>query len=262
MSVLEVKTMASLKPARPPKHAFHRYLLQHPAAGRWVTRSRYLYLTRLGRRPLRRYDALDRLDDDDYLVKTACYNRGRMLECRDRRSFRLIKLVSTVSGVERAGQTLFVGPRNEADLLNLYAFGFAWKGIRGLDLFSYSPKIDVGDMHHLPYSKGRFDITFSAWALTYSPTPQVAVNELIRVTRPGGVICVGCTYCPRTPEMRERTEGVRPVQYCTIAGIEELKVFFKHAEHEVLWQEQAPTWGGGDCDNLSLVIRLGSARET
>ncbi len=35
--------------------------------------------------------------------------------------------------------------------------------IRGLDLFSCSPRIDVGDMHDMRYADNSFDVIFLGW---------------------------------------------------------------------------------------------------
>ena len=39
------------------------------------------------------------------------------------------------------------------------------KNITALDLFSYTPKFDMGDMHKMPYNNNSFDIIISGWCL-------------------------------------------------------------------------------------------------
>jgi len=60
------------------------------------------------------------------------------------------------------------------------------KNIRGLDLISYSPWVDLGDMHAMPYEDDTWDITLVSMVLTYSENPRKVVDEVVRVTKSGG----------------------------------------------------------------------------
>ena len=91
-------------------------------------------------------------------------------------------------------KTLSIGPRSESELLLISAYGFSWNNIRGLDLFSYCPRIDVGDMHAMPYADNNFDVVFLGWVLSYSDEREKALNEIVRVLRSGGYICLGQGY--------------------------------------------------------------------
>lgn len=84
---------------------------------------------------------------------------------------------------------LSIGPRTEGEIFNLKALGF--QNVRGLDLISYSPLIDLGDMHNLPYKDNQFAIVIMGWVLTYSANRRKAALEAIRVVRDGGLIAVG-----------------------------------------------------------------------
>lgn len=54
-----------------------------------------------------------------------------------------------------------------------------------------------GRLESLPFENGRFDIVTCAWALETVPHPDVALGELCRVVRPGGVLCIA--FCAETP---------------------------------------------------------------
>ena len=49
----------------------------------------------------------------------------------------------------------------------------------------------------LPFEPGRFDIVTCAWALETVPCPEVALRELCRVVRHGGILCL--TFCAEMP---------------------------------------------------------------
>ena len=91
---------------------------------------------------------------------------------------------------------LSVGPRTEMELLSLVAQGFDPDKIRGLDLISYSPWIDIGDMHCMPYDDNTFDVVIAGWVLAYSDNPGCACQEMLRVSKDDCVIAIGSTYIP------------------------------------------------------------------
>lgn len=116
-----------------------------------------------------------------------------------RRTQRLLGPLSALDPVySHAGnlKVLSIGPRTEMELLHLMGIGFREENIRGLDLISTSPLIDVGDMHAMPYPDNSFDVVISGWVLTYSKTPGKAIQEIVRVCKPGGLIAIGTTYAP------------------------------------------------------------------
>ena len=47
---------------------------------------------------------------------------------------------------------------------------------------------DVGDAEELPYKDGEFDAVVSQFGHMFAPRPDVAVREMLRVLKPGGVI--------------------------------------------------------------------------
>ncbi len=49
----------------------------------------------------------------------------------------------------------------------------------------------------IPFKDGEFDIVTCAWALETVSSPEVALGELCRIVRPGGVLCVA--FCADTP---------------------------------------------------------------
>ena len=49
-------------------------------------------------------------------------------------------------------KVLSIWPRSEGEIFNIFAHGFELNNITGLDLFSYSPYIKLGDMHNLKFN--------------------------------------------------------------------------------------------------------------
>lgn len=109
--------------------------------------------------------------------------------------------VEYVASNRREMKTLSVGPRSEGELLLIAAHGFKWRNIKGVDLFSYTPRIDVADMHELPYSDSSFDIVFSGWTLGYSDDRARALSEMVRVLRPGGFVAFGQGFSSEPTEL-------------------------------------------------------------
>lgn len=123
------------------------------------------------------------------------------------RTNRLIRPLSAIDRVFfRAPdlKVLSIGPRTEMELLNLVGHGFSPDNIRGLDLFSTSPWIDVGNMHSMPYPDNSFDVVIAGWVLVYSSDPDLACREMLRVANDKCIIAIGAT---RWTEQKWRAEG-------------------------------------------------------
>jgi hypothetical protein len=144
---------------------------------------------------------------------TVAHNRRAMADLAVERSLTLIRPLMAVDRVLHSldqAQVLSVGPRTEGELLNLWAHGVRWNQMRGLDLISYSPRVDLGDMHHMPYPENRWDIILLGWVLAYSNDPARAAREVVRIAKPGAVIAVGIEYSPRSNEQIREEVGYNP----------------------------------------------------
>lgn len=100
---------------------------------------------------------------------------------------------------------LIVGPRTEDDIIWAKAIGF--EDVRGLDLFSYSPWIDIGDAHKTDYSNDTFDAVLLSWVLPYTKTPDVMIKEIKRITKNEGFLVVGWHWVSDNNVLRD--DGVR-----------------------------------------------------
>jgi SAM-dependent methyltransferase len=125
-------------------------------------------------------------------------------------------------------RVLIVGPRTEDDLFLAKALGM--HNVRGLDLFSYSEMIDVGDMHQTIYPAASFDAVVLGWVISYSTAPQRLVEECKRILKPGGYLAFGIES---NPEFRKtgvlRPPRVNPLNSgADIAQIVQLPIVFLH----------------------------------
>lgn len=124
---------------------------------------------------------------------TISHNLKGLRMCNNRMDL-LIKPISAIETLDKSSKILVIGPRNENDLLSLYACGFSWKNIYGVDLITYSDRILLGDMHELPFNDNFFDAVLCGWTLSYSANPEKAAREMIRVSKDNGIIGIGVEY--------------------------------------------------------------------
>ena len=109
-------------------------------------------------------------------------------------------MFGVVCGIERVNRhrasmdVLSVGPRSEIEIFGMLGAGFSMDRIKAVDLFSYSPYVDIGDMHHLPYPDSSFDIIFLGWVLSYSRDQQAVAKEIMRVARDRSIIVLAGDY--------------------------------------------------------------------
>jgi len=131
------------------------------------------------------------------------YSRNMLLKgTTSNRPLKFIRPLSVIESVNKQGRTLSIGCRFETELLYLAAYGFSWCNIRGLDMISYSPLVDLGNMHSMPYEDNYFDTITMGWLISYSEEPERAAKEVIRVLKPGGIVAVAVAYYP--PVMVEK----------------------------------------------------------
>ncbi|MCS6807713.1 MAG: class I SAM-dependent methyltransferase [Bacteroidota bacterium] len=167
---------------------FRRQLLYVDRIRGLVAYIRYFYYAKL-RRMLRTID-VEKMDP-----VTVRHNLRSVIPLMNsRRSNIFIRPLSVIERVHENSSILVIGPRTEGEMLLFVAFGFNPKTIRGLDLISYSPWIEIGDMHAMPYSDNSWDVVVSGMVLSYSNDPQQAAREMLRVVKHGGIIVIAVEY--------------------------------------------------------------------
>lgn len=195
-----------------------------------VWRVRYLYFMKV-RRNFRAFE-------DNFGVAARDYSFQSMFKGRpSERILRLIMPLSVIEDMNEDSKVLSVGCRFEADLLYLAAYGFKPENVRGLDLFSYSPWVDIGNMHSMPYADNSWDALILGWVMSYSTEPAQAAREVARVVRPSGLVAIGVTFYPDRLLSKFKAEGVdfgienriqTTEEMLALFGDQVDRVFFRH----------------------------------
>lgn len=148
-----------------------------------------------------------------------------------------------VPTVKLDGKTLCIGPKNEGELLCYWAHGFKFKNIIGIDLFSYSPKIKVMDLHDLKFPDNSFDNISCGWVLKYCYDVKKAVSEIVRVAKDGALITVGFSS-----DYTEGKEANAWVAHKMEGGLDELFELFGEHVGYVYWKcEEIKNGRGKPC---------------
>jgi len=199
---------------------------------------RFFWYVRV-RRTLRRYEGTSGVN-----ATGRDHNEKSLLHGKP--SDRILRLIYPMAAIDRLNEkskVLAIGVRYETDLLYLMAYGFP--NCRGLDLFSYSPWVDLGDMHEMSYEADSFDAVMLGWTLAYSDDQKKAAREIVRVTRNGGIVAISNSYYPEE-RLKELAGAGEPIggfdRRQTVASILEL---FEGRVERVYFQHDAnPQWQG------------------
>lgn len=175
------------------------------AVRHYVAKIRFGYFTKIVRR-------FKIFNDQNQAIATNTipHNIKGMKDLAVIRSLALIKPLSVIETLNRDSKVLTIGPRTEGEIFSLLGHGFQRKNITALDLISYSPWIEVGDMHQMPYPDNSFDAVVMGWVIAYSENPELAAKEVIRVTKNGGIVAVGVEYSGTDGEERIKKLGYLP----------------------------------------------------
>jgi hypothetical protein len=175
----------------------------------------------------------------------------QLAQLRGFSGFRPDKLLRTISVIERidipTAKILFIGPRAESELFLARSYGFKKRNARGLDLISYSNKVDLGDMHNMPYEANSWDVVVMGWVIAYSNDPRAAAKEVVRVAKNGAVISVGVQYHPLSVNEVTQMLGYTPGADKRIESTKAILGFFEgfvdhvYFEHIVAKENAAET---------------------
>ena len=141
---------------------------------------------------------------------TARYLFGIDLDFLGEKSSLFINYLNSINfshKVRHKQSLLVIGPRNEAELFNFIGKGFNKTNISAIDLFSYSPMIKKMDMHDLEFPMNQFDIVYAGWVIIYSENRKRAIEQMMSVTKAGGLIALTATLSRSTAQDLEKKRG-------------------------------------------------------
>ncbi len=155
---------------------------------------------------------------------------------------RPVVMVNVAVSIQKISQrigaldVLSIGPRSEIELFGIMAAGFDPKRIKALDLLSYSPLVETGDMHAMKFADNSFDVIFLGWVLAYSTTPAEAAKEIVRVCRNGAVVVATgdfnsstATHADASQTFNNEETRINSVdQVLSFFGSAVDKVYFRH----------------------------------
>jgi SAM-dependent methyltransferase len=180
-----------------------------------------------------------------FLDKVASYNQSQIWTWHRVRTEKLMAVLRCIDDLPKDARMLIVGPRNEAELLLLHLYGFRLEHQRAIDIFSYSPKIELMDMHDIKFADNTFDVVYSAWTLRYSYDLKKACSELVRVAKPGGMVVTGFSHSKLNTDVTGALiEG----------GLSELHQMFEPHVDWVYWQESLKTTETNE--EVTTIFRL------
>lgn len=222
-------------------------LLRNEYINRIVFKIRFLYFVYL-KRQIRVFENEQSVIANKY--STDMLKRG----VTSNRPLKFIRPLSVIEAVNKNGKTLSIGCRFETELLYLVGYGFNPEGIRGFDMISYSPWIDLGNMHKMNYPDNTFDTVTMGWLISYSETPEVAAQEVVRVLKPGGFVAMAVSYYP--PErLKQALETGKYVAHPgnRIQTTEGLLKIFGDSVDQVYFRHQPPASQEGACTVIFSV---------
>lgn len=230
------------------RHSAHQLL--HIDAVRWaVARARFTWYADVRRR-LATFDRSDAV-----ATNTVSHNLKGLGDLAVVRSMYLIRPISVIDVLGPDADLLVIGPRAEGELLALLAHGFDRRHITAIDLISYSPWVDLGDMHDLPYADQSFDAVIAGWVLAYSDDKRLAADEIVRVARPGAVVAIGVEWSALSNEQIVEVAGYQPGSDERLSSTDEILALFGDQVDSVLVRQDTPM-EGTETRALVVVFRL------
>jgi len=153
-------------------------------------------------------------------------------------------------------KVLSIGPRSDAELFGLLAAGFEPQNITGLDLIAYSDWVNLGDMHAMPYQDNSFDVVMLGWVLAYSADVQSAVNEVLRVARPGAHIAIGWEYSPLSNEELASKDLTDVSEATRVRHSSEILAYFDGHVDDVIFKSDVHPDLANQTSDVIVVFRL------
>ena len=144
--------------------------------------------------------------------------------------------IPEINKFKKKMKVLIIGPRNESEVFNFRGNGYYKKNISAIDLMTYSPLIELGDMHNLNFSDNTFDIVYAGWVLAYSENKIKAINELVRVVKNDKFIAIGWSVSNITNEEIEKNRGYMIGSKNRVQNSDDILILFKDYDIKVVFE--------------------------
>jgi len=179
---------------------------------------------------------------------TVSHNLGNVWRIRRHRMEHAVRLLQEcLTGRTSRARVLLIGPRNDAEVFLMTAYGFARENITAIDLISVSDWIEPMDMMNLALPDNSFDVVFASYVLPYCSEPQRALDEMYRVTKDLGLLVIswGIYDRPNTVGQSDQTRGL-PYVTDSLAGKIE----------RVVWHEPLASRDSGKKKSFATIVQV------
>ena len=203
------------------------------------------------------------LDNKNNKSTNAIALRHNLIEIQD-------KVITTTRRVELAYQIattpwknnkdsklLIIGCRNIVELKQATFFGFSWKNIDGLDLFSTNKKIiksNMEDMDSIPDET--YDYVTMVNTLAYSDKPRSVLKEIYRVLKPNGKLIFNFSFPLDSKKSLSIYTGDNFVDYSNFTE-KDMNKLFKDTNFEIYFRHYYKKYSTTFKKNLMQVTWYG-----
>ena len=168
--------------------------------------------------------------------------------CEGRMELLIYPLVAYYRSNREKIKILVVGCRSEDDVLWLKSYGFS--DTVGMDLFSYSKNILIGDIHHTGFPEKTYDVVLLGWMISYTKDPAAVVKECRRILKDGGLLGIGLDY-----NYLQDAEGIKPPRVNILnstGGIK--KLLDENIKHKVFLDFDHDYYNDARCVVISKML--------
>lgn len=165
----------------------------------------------------------------------------------------VLKLLPFINKNERLNKSvLCVGCRNIFEIDEFKQVGFG--DVKGIDLFSNNPEILIMDMHNMNFKNNTFDVIYSADSLEHCYDPQLAIDNMLKVLKNGGYICLSVPIQWRKALHREHEDLSQIADCQDFNSKEEVYNFFSKINYKIKYEKFYKSPDGAN--NLLSIIQM------
>ncbi len=150
-------------------------------------------------------------------------------------------------------KVLTIGSRTEAEIFSLVDAGFNLKNIKAVDLFTYSPLIEIDDVTKLSFEDNQFDIVICGWVLEFVTNLKKAASEILRVAKPNAYIAIGGMHHPVSLDLKQYNKRGKHNDRIWYASVENIMKLFNLSYKDLIFKSSIEDY---DKDKRGEVILI------